>query len=903
MKLRKIITYPLAFLFFPLRSSTKSFVNARKNSREVISGLINPENESSTHDLHEPMPQSFDEAVNRAAENSKASGEIYTIDSVYRSLLLKKRILLSGMYFMWVFASICFSQGRYLDALIMTVGPFSAVFFLYILQFRMWQISTRRLTEEECGALHNFKNEENWILKLFNPQLKNSFFHIGLLLVLLLGILLPQLAHASSLDELQNAASSGTDISKRGLVTIFGEVVNSPLDIITGDSDTFISKIFKVFGATLLMVATAVTGYMSLKTVGASAHDGQFLNNQQHSLWMPIRVLSGFSMLVPMGNGWSLSQLLMLYGATVVGIGGANLGQNAVLDGFANGQSFVMQPVAPSTSALAHQLFDANLCMYGINASLDKIQSQGGLVFPKDYVNQWGDSTSGFTLRSGSYTCGGATLNLNIADGVSSAQAGIDTTSLANAHHKGLEAMQTALMESAKSFVAAVGKRHSDPNFPLPNAESAISAASQAYENRVTSALQSFNANSQLKKLSAQIAQQMKTEGWWSLGSWYQTLATANARISNISGAKAKSFGADSSQTPDTYDLYVDALKAYSTQQTTTQKSNANVLSAGSNFVSIQPYDDPMSYVLSTSMQNVSVGFLRLLSVQNGQVNPLIALKNFGDYLSTAAEVGLTTYVAAKALAAGADNSAVGTVGNFFTGAPAAVKAMLDSVSPFILIALGMLFSASFVLVIYLPLLPFILWFSACLNWVTIVAEAIFAAPLWAFTHLHSEGEGMGPKTAHGYIFLLNVMIRPILMVGGFFMGGGIVVVGGTFLMSQLPAAIANAEYNSTVGVIHMLGLIVIFVTLCLTLVNMAFSLINVIPDQVINWVGGQASSHLGRDMESNAKGSTNVIGAKGEHLTNQKEKGKKDGSKGNPSKSGNSFPRLPPPSSMTGKR
>jgi len=901
MKLRKLLTYPLAFLFFPLRSTTKSFVESRKNSHKVISGLINPHVPDHEDDAV-TMPANFNEAVERARLQAEQAGQSYSLDDVFRSLLMKKRLLLAGIYFLWMLSISSFIEGEFISALIMALAPFSATFFLYSLQFRMWQISARRLTEDERGGIKDFNKEVNWLPQLFNPSIKSKTTVISLTLLTLGLLVFPHFVHAATLDDLQNAANNGTDLSKQGLVTIFGETVNSPLDVISGDSDTFLSNIFKVFGGTLLIVATAVTGYMSLKTVGASAHDGQFLNNQQHSLWMPIRVLSGFSMLVPMGNGWSLSQLLMLYSATVVGIGGANLGTKAVLDSFAKGQSFVMQPVTASTSGLAHELFAANLCMIGINASLDKIQSQGGLVFSKDYVNQWNDSSNGFTLRSGSYTCGGALLNFNQADGVTSALKGIDTTILANAHQEGLTAMQNALMQSAKDFVAAVIKRQSNPDYPLLNAESSIQAAAQAYENRVTSALQSFNSNTQLQNLSSQITEQMKAEGWWSLGSWYQTLAAANARISNVSGAKAKAFGSDSSQTPDTYDLYVDAMKAYSTQQTTTQKSNGTVLNSGSSFVTVQATDDPMSYVLTSSMQNVSVGFIKLMSVNNGQVNPLIALKNFGDYLSTGAELGLTAYVAAKTVAAAADGSGVGLVANFFTGAPAGVKAMLETISPFILIALGMLFSASFVLVIYLPLLPFILWFSACLNWLTIVAEAIFAAPLWAFTHLHSEGEGMGPKTAHGYIFLLNVMVRPILMVGGFFTGGGIVVVGGTFLIKQLPAAIANAEYNSTVGIVHMLGLIVIFVTLSLTLVNMAFSLINVIPDQVINWVGGQAASHLGRDMESNAKGSTNILGAKGEHLANQRGNPSKDPRK----KNGGTPPSsasLPPPSSMTGRR
>nr|WP_232484083.1 hypothetical protein [Burkholderia gladioli] len=32
---------------------------------------------------------------------------------------------------------------------------------------------------------------------------------------------------------------------------------------------------------------------------------------------------------------------------------------------------------------------------------------------------------------------------------------------------------------------------------------------------------------------------------------------------------------------------------------------------------------------------------------------------------------------------------------------------------------------------LYLPMIPFITWFGAIINWLVIVGEAIVAAPLW----------------------------------------------------------------------------------------------------------------------------------------------------------------------------
>ncbi|MRU34784.1 hypothetical protein FGX56_00790, partial [Xylella fastidiosa subsp. multiplex] len=79
-------------------------------------------------------------------------------------------------------------------------------------------------------------------------------------------------------------------------------------------------------------------------------------------------------------NGWSLSQLLMLWAASLMGVGIANLGVDASVSAFENGQSMVVQPVMPSTVSLAHSVFESNLCLHAINAGLAQAESSGALV-------------------------------------------------------------------------------------------------------------------------------------------------------------------------------------------------------------------------------------------------------------------------------------------------------------------------------------------------------------------------------------------------------------------------------------------------------------------------------------------------------------------------------------------
>ncbi len=362
-----------------INASTKRLVKTHESQLAVIKGLLKKEVPVVEEDVEaDPItqPDSFNTAVQLMEQRWAEKGEEFSVEKIAAMYLWKKRVLLLFIYSFMFFAAIMLLRGAYINALL--VGVFSAVCISFVFpnQFRLWQLRTRRLTEEEGGSVANFKTENAWLLQCMNPELPSKMSKIVIALVAALFICSPFLAHADDLDQITNASDVSTDLSRQALVTIFGQVVNDPLASASEEGgDTLIAQIFKVFGSTLLIIGTAWAGYIALKKTAHHAHDGTFMDSQQHNLWMPIRVLSGFSMLVPLANGWSMSSLLMLYAASKVGVGAANLGTSAAVDSFMNGQTFVLQPVAPSTDALARSLFEANLCMFGINASLDSIAS------------------------------------------------------------------------------------------------------------------------------------------------------------------------------------------------------------------------------------------------------------------------------------------------------------------------------------------------------------------------------------------------------------------------------------------------------------------------------------------------------------------------------------------------
>ena len=156
---------------------------------------------------------------------------------------------------------------------------------------------------------------------------------------------------------------------------------------------------------------------------------------------------------------------------------------------------------------------------------------------------------------------------------------------------------------------------------------------------------------------------------------------------------------------------------------------------------------------------------------------------------------------------------------------------------------------------IYIPLVPFIIYFGAILNWVLNVVEGVAAAPFLAFAHLDTDGEGLGQKTTHGYGFMLQSFMRPTMIVFGFVVASLIVDAMGYFLTQIYPTVIANAQMNSWSGVLSIIGYISFFFVMAIGLVNSSFSIIYILPDAIFTFMGVQQSNtEFGRSMGDSAR-------------------------------------------------
>lgn len=117
--------------------------------------------------------------------------------------------------------------------------------------------------------------------------------------------------------------------------------------------------------------------------------------------------------------------------------------------------------------------------------------------------------------------------------------------------------------------------------------------------------------------------------------------------------------------------------------------------------------------------------------------------------------------------------------------------------------------------------------------------------------HLAGDGDGMGQGTTHGYMFYVNAIARPGLMIIGFFVASALMIAMGTLQAQMFLPAMANVQGNSVTGLVSIIVFLLIFFIMNVTLISASFNLIYVITDEVLGFIGARVNSKLGKETEN----------------------------------------------------
>lgn len=692
---------------------------------------------------------------------------------------------------------------------------------------------------------------------------------------------MPALADSVTYKTLAEAAQKPHDLSRQAMVMIFGDVVIHPF---SASDPTVIGSLFGILNGILAAVAFFWFFTITLKGFVKAGHEGRVFNGGRTAVF-PIMTLAGFMTIVPTKSGWSVAQLIMLWATSTMGVGGANLLTDKSVDMMKSGYSMVTQPTAPSTRSAARGIFEMNLCKYATNSELQTLYKDGKARTAM-MSTKGGDGE--YTIGNGSAVCGSAKTPDTGRTGAWNLlfDSKVDTAGIVTAQRKALDTMQTSMDQAASSFVTTYLSRRDQDTGTFEDVETQIQKAAAAYENTVSQAINQIDFKGSLQE---QLSGQIKSYGWLALGSWYHTYATANSKTNSVASATPVISGMSQLGESGTGDLYGQVMAAYRSQlqnsgytaplgTQTAKDDGAAARAADPSAVFVGIFSSPMQRAtnwIATSRFGTDADF-------SDQINPLVKMQQVGDSTLVAAETALVVYTAAMAVASAADNSLLGKVGGFTWGNFGAVaKDILGALSPLFYFVVLALFGIGFSLAVFLPAVPFLNWMIGVFNWLVSILIGCAAGSMWAATHVGAE-EDKGSRSAYGYVFLIDMMLRPSLMVLGFFFAAVTATAGGTVLNMLFASALANANADSIVGLFKMIGWLMIYARIATFGVTRLFGLQATLADYVISFLGGRDGANLMGGMVDNMKGMFGAFGSNAQRVPGVKMQDRKSsGSEG----------------------
>ncbi|GFE66958.1 DotA/TraY family protein [Litoreibacter roseus] len=699
-------------------------------------------------------------------------------------------------------------------------------------------------------------------------------------LILLSGLVLMSLAGPSLAQEISVPdifSGDGDDRSNTFFNLIFGDLFPGP----AANDRTVISLLMLSLNILFLAIGALFLLYNIFQGTLDSAHEGVILG-QKSTIWVPIRVLTAFALLIPLGNGYNGVQHGISY-VVRAGTAAGSFFWNQTADLIiADEVPIVGTDYVASDARFLQQLWRMEFCRAAYNHEVSKggaLQLVSGGVWsglqpaqPTDLIDGYTPqiltySTPTITAACGSITLPSATPALKRI----SPSTNMDAI---NAQMRDLiDDLRATMRGSAETVAAKISNREPVTPADTPNLAQMMRQL-RTQHSAIVNPIVNPNALSQLVQsesgtpvtqqiraigsdgsgaLSAPtaIAGDLKTGGWMMAGSYYMLIskisgdanavasmfptATPGTLISTtLSGGVqntlatelGRSYWFQSNADRDAQKILASIGASYNASVSAWNEAAAN---AGlREFITERAYagDDASSPENFLPPPTNLLKGIQLLAPDSITIDPMLGLMAF-------ASTFLTYSVAAVAVLATA--SAVPVFGSI----PATLASLTSG-----LFQVG-IFAAIFVGFI-LPYLPAIIWLIAILAFMLLVIEAVFAAPLWAVAMLSMDGHGISSNIAlKGWSLLLMLFLTPLLMVFGFLLGMVLFRVAAFSLNGMMFAALSSqmaadpGAFGFLSDFLVMAVLTVFVAVLYVIIIDWTFSLINIFPARVFKWIDG----------------------------------------------------------------
>lgn len=608
-------------------------------------------------------------------------------------------------------------------------------------------------------------------------------------------------------------------------IALLDKIFSGPV----GEVSQVVCSVALVLGA-ILVAYTMVAGTMS------TAHDGEMLGKKWSSLWLPIRMAAGVAAVTPtpmLANYCALQYIIAW--VIVGGTGYANTAWTAWVDSAYSAEGMTIGVPSSNVTALARGMLESAICMEGARVAniMDPQIGSSNPAVSGDFDS--GRFYGGFSDDPKS--CGGVQFQTSLGSGLrQGAQAvvnAIDRGSLDSgsdtiraAHQKAAAALEQDLRVIARAAYAGTGGvAATGTGMPHEAARAAYAAAIAKYQQTVAAAALTVSGNAKM----LDVKETQKKNGWMLAGGYYSAFLALQDSVAQSVAATPSAIAPTDLGAKELKDIlavgraYVDfAIR----DATGDALSNASVADGESSMAQ----EIITGYIVKPIFGSLQDG----LSGMDGERHPIAVMKDLGNHLILAGESVVLLVVGAKV--AGGVAAAV------------VAKAIGGGFAIFLWLIFLALISMGFVLAYLLPMLPFIRWLGAIVAWLLLAIEAMMAAPFWAIAHLHPDGENFAGRGGPGYVLLVDLALRPLMMIVGLVFAYTMMQPIWWLVNKVFFSMFSLSQGQSLIGVFGLLAMIAIYTGIATWLCHHLLEAMHWIPDHVIRWIsGGHGDNMLGQ--------------------------------------------------------
>lgn len=690
-----------------------------------------------------------------------------------------------------------------------------------------------------------------------------------------------------------------SDKSLSFLGQLFGPVVGSTY--LGGNANPALLHMFERFNAIAMILGTIIISYVAIVSTVNTAQEGQVMGRKWNSIWIPMRSLLGLLLLVPgPKSGYSIIQNIVVW-CLVQGIGAADNLWNGILDDLNQGLSATQGITTAEHNTHATKVYDAlevigadvadNLlrsavCMRSIQkiANGSAKQPPGGFNRPKQnnvaqlgrYIDMYETIHTNNKVfgQQANYTgsirigivdnmdfadiCGHYTItgHVNRQDWNNQATDYItDETLYAKAReiyqHKvwAIQLIFQNFLNLANKIVDETVTPRNDNNRLISLPDKAIEpsgyryAAINTYKEILKHQIKPKHIDSLQK-----IVRQGKQNGWVSAGSYYFSLNQLQpleffpdimAPITMRSIPRCDDPKGCATYTSHPQILLTENLSQFlqygpeisflATRLWDTKILLENDFSHAHATLNLTNNDKHNGHF--GKLQHDMLNLLQTMMSEQ-HVDPLIAQGRFGSSIMVLSEhAWLDPQNELQVLLNRAQQG--------YTPITQSIMQKIQDLSYKGAVATGVysiIWVVGAALAIYIPLIPYLIFTICIVGWLLLVVEAVVASPILAISFMIPTHDEMG-KMLQGLMLLLNIILRPAMMLFGFIFATRLYQIVVKLVNFGMLTNFDHLNINDSM--FAWVAILVIYATFIVSLSNKAFSLIYVIPDKILRWIGG----------------------------------------------------------------